>query len=80
MLVYIALLRDLDLDHDEIIGVRPHFDLLEQDIKAWYGEDQRLGWVEITADNYEPETLGFYRFKVDYGTDRVYVIRKWLEI
>jgi len=87
MLVYIALVRDLELTCDEVINVQTDKNELFKYVKEYYGisdinyydnPSEYLGYTKIEYSEYEDDLEGYMTFKDKDEIEKVYIFCKEL--
>lgn len=87
-LVYIALLRDIELSCDEVLICTEDKKRLETVVMDYFGISETkkydkpaeyLGFTKIEYGEFEDDVEGYYKFKDEGEISRVFLISKVLE-
>jgi hypothetical protein len=88
MLVYVAILRDIELTTDQVICVQTSFNKLETFVKDYFGISdvktygnpaECLGYTKINYSEFEDDLDGYFTFKDGDEITKVYVFNKVLD-
>ena len=85
--IYVAVLRDTDLNHDIILGLNTSQENLLIIIKDYFGISETKKYdnpaqyhkfVKYVYSEFEDETIGYHIFNEDNLVHKVYIIEKYL--
>ena len=88
MLVYVAVLKDIELTCDQVLCVQTSFEKLEIYVKDWFGISEVgnytkpaecLGYTKIEYSEFEDDLDGYFTFKEDDEISKVFVFNKSLD-
>ncbi len=87
ILVYVALLRDIELTSDDILTVQSELEDIDIIVKDYFGISETkqyikhakfLGFTKIEYTEFEDDLEGYYSFDDDGEITKVYIYRKLL--
>ena len=87
MLVYVAILRDLELLSDEVMTVQSNREDVDSFVMDYFGISntkeyskpaEYLGFTKIGYSEFEDDLVGYYSFDDGDGIEKVYLFGKIL--
>ena len=85
--VYVAILRDLELSSDDVLTVQTNRENVDKIVKDYFGISNTkeygkpakyLGFTKIEYSEFEDDLIGYYSFDDGAGIEKVYLFNKIL--
>ena len=87
MLVYVAILRDVELSSDDVLTVQTNRKNVDRIVKDYFGINETknytkpskyLGFTKIEYSEFEDDLIGYYSFDDGKEIEKVYLFNKLL--